>query len=106
MRLPALAQSLAIGILSLVLSVPGHAAATTGVTPASPESIGAAAFDGQVGKISKIANYGYLELNSWEGSEAATLKAQHPGLKVLMYEDMSSTRSYAVHNGTDDLRIP
>lgn len=32
--------------------------------------------------------------------------AANPGIKVLVYKDMSPTRSYAVRHGTDDRLLP
>jgi hypothetical protein len=68
--------------------------------------LGAVAFRGEVGSFSRVGAYRYLELNAWEADRAVALKAQYPGLRVLVYKDMSSTRSYAVRNGVDDAELP
>ena len=41
-----------------------------------------------------------------ESGRIPAIKAASPGVKVLVYKDMSSTRSYAVRNGVDDAKLP
>ena len=48
----------------------------------------------------------YVVLNAWEGSLIPKLKAANPALKVYVYKDLSSTRSYACRNGVDDAQLP
>lgn len=50
--------------------------------------------------------YSVVVLNAWETSQLATLKKLNPNITVLVYKDLSSTRSYAVHNGRDDAELP
>ncbi len=57
-------------------------------------------------RFTHVGDYAYVQLNAAETDRARALKAAHPGLKVLVYKDMSSTRSYAVQNGKDDAKLP
>jgi hypothetical protein len=53
-----------------------------------------------------LHRYGYVVLNAWEHGRIAALKALNPGIKVLVYKDMASTRSYAASGGVDDALLP
>ncbi|WP_196777956.1 putative glycoside hydrolase [Lentzea aerocolonigenes] len=48
----------------------------------------------------------YIVLNAWEGALISKLKAANPSVQVFVYKDLSSTRSYACHNGVDDAQLP
>jgi hypothetical protein len=52
------------------------------------------------------SSYGVIVMNAWEYARIPAIKAANPGAKVLVYKDMSSTRSYAVRNGADDALLP
>ncbi|HEX8227228.1 MAG TPA: putative glycoside hydrolase [Candidatus Saccharimonadales bacterium] len=43
-----------------------------------------------------------IVLNAWEHSYIPAFKAANPNVMILVYKDLSSTRSYACHNGVDD----
>ena len=45
-------------------------------------------------------------LNAWEHNLIARFKNANPNIKVLVYKDLSSTRSYAVENGADHQFLP
>lgn len=45
-------------------------------------------------------------LNAWEHDLIAKFKNANPAIKVLVYKDLSSTRSYAVENGVDHQFLP
>ena len=62
--------------------------------------------DGDIGGVHDAGRYSYVILNAWESNRIALLKAANPAVKVLVYKDMSSTRSYAVHAGKDDALLP
>jgi hypothetical protein len=62
--------------------------------------------DGDIGGVHDTGRYSYVILNAWESNRIAALKAANPAVKVLVYKDMSSTRSYAVHAGKDDAPLP
>lgn len=48
----------------------------------------------------------FIVLNAWEGNLIPKLKAANPAIQVYVYKDLSSTRSYACRNGTDDTHLP
>ncbi|MFD4636994.1 putative glycoside hydrolase [Lentzea sp. NPDC058436] len=48
----------------------------------------------------------HVVLNAWEGDLLRKLKAANPAVKVYVYKDLSSTRSYACKNGKDDAHLP
>lgn len=48
----------------------------------------------------------HVVLNAWEGDLLKKLKAANPKVKVYVYKDLSSTRSYACKNGKDDQHLP
>lgn len=48
----------------------------------------------------------HIVLNAWEGDLLRKLKAVNPAVKVYVYKDLSSTRSYACKNGKDDDQLP
>ncbi|WP_447007785.1 putative glycoside hydrolase family 15 protein [Saccharothrix isguenensis] len=48
----------------------------------------------------------YIVLNAWEDWMVPRLKAVNPDVRVFVYKDLSSTRSYACRNGVDDARLP
>lgn len=73
---------------------------------ASRPTLGTVAFSGQGGRLAHASAYSVVELNAWEADTARALKAANPALKVLVYKDMTSTRSYAVTNGKDDALLP
>ena len=49
---------------------------------------------------------GHVVLNAWEGDLLRELKAANPAVQVYVYKDLTSTRSYACHNGVDDTDLP
>lgn len=48
----------------------------------------------------------YIVLNAWEDWMVPRLKAANPAVRVFVYKDLSSTRSYACRNGVDDAQLP
>jgi len=61
---------------------------------------------GDLAAAGGLSRYGYVTLNAWNWDRIAQLKAENPGIKVLVYKDMASTRSYAVSGGVDDALLP
>lgn len=61
---------------------------------------------GDLSSASHLGGYGYVVLNAWEYSRIPALKAAHPDVKVFIYKDMSSTRSYACEGGVDQDLLP
>jgi len=56
--------------------------------------------------VSAAHRYRVVVLNAWETAALALLKKLNPSITVLVYKDLASTRSYAVHNGRDDRLLP
>ncbi|MFD9700177.1 putative glycoside hydrolase [Lentzea sp. NPDC059081] len=48
----------------------------------------------------------HVVLNAWEGDLLHKLKAVNPAVRVYVYKDLSSTRSYACTDGVDDAQLP
>jgi Hypothetical glycosyl hydrolase family 15 len=60
-------------------------------------------------QISQYAGrYGVIVLNSWDHAALAQIRTVNPAAKVLVYQDLASTRSYtgAVVNGQDARDLP
>ncbi len=51
-------------------------------------------------------HYRVAVFNIWDTAALKRLKQLNPTIKVLAYQDLASTRSYAAHNGQDDWAIP
>ena len=50
--------------------------------------------------------YGVVVLNSWDEALILSIRAAQPGVRILLYQDISSTRSYACRDGVDDALLP
>src|SRR5207245_9475344 len=61
---------------------------------------------GDLQGASQPGRYGLVILNAWDYRQIPALKAANPGIKVLVYKDMSSTRSYDCSGGQDDALLP
>jgi hypothetical protein len=61
---------------------------------------------GDLAAASHIGGYGYVILNAWEHRQISEIKTASPAANVLVYKDMSSTRSYACDGGGDDALLP
>ncbi|HKD34841.1 MAG TPA: putative glycoside hydrolase [Gaiellaceae bacterium] len=87
----------------VVLALPGTGGAQSARTAASPESgIGALRICTDCAEIAgDLSRYKYVILNSWDAPMLPALKAQNPGLKALVYKNLSFTVSYECHNGQD-----
>jgi hypothetical protein len=53
-----------------------------------------------------VGRYNVVVLNAWDTGPLHLLKRLDPAITVLVYKDLSSTRSYAVHHGHDDRFLP
>jgi hypothetical protein len=51
-------------------------------------------------------HYRVAVFNAWETKALKRLKELNPAVTVLVYKDLSSTRSYAVRGGKDDALLP
>ena len=50
--------------------------------------------------------YRYIVLNAWNYRQIPKIRTADPGVEIYVYKDMSSTRSYACHDGKDDRLLP
>ncbi|HET6714090.1 MAG TPA: putative glycoside hydrolase [Actinomycetota bacterium] len=50
--------------------------------------------------------YGVVVLNRWDEALIPSIRAAQPGVRILLYQDISSTRSYACRDGVDDVLLP
>jgi hypothetical protein len=88
--------ALVAAVLSL-LAFPGVARA------AGPNGIGALRIcTGCVTTGGDLSRYRYVVLNSSDAPLLPALKAANPGLKALVYKNLSFTMSYTCSNGVDD----
>jgi hypothetical protein len=53
-----------------------------------------------------LSRFQHVDLNPWYHHLIPQLKQKSPQTKVLVYKDMSSTRSYACRDGEDDALLP
>ncbi len=90
------ATVLALGVV-LAGAASSASGATTGTIRICTEDVAAA---------QGLSRYDYVVLNAWNHGLVARLKAENPSIKVLVYKDMASTRSYAVSGGVDDEFLP
>lgn len=93
------AGSRRLAVVAAALSLfafPGvaHAAAPTGIG-ALRICTGCATSGGD------LSRYRYVVLNSWDAPLLPALKAANPGLKALVYKNLSFTMSYTCEAGTD-----
>jgi Hypothetical glycosyl hydrolase family 15 len=49
-----------------------------------------------------LSRFQYVIVNAWNHGLVSRLKAKNPEIKLLVYKDMSSSRSYACRDGADD----
>jgi hypothetical protein len=56
--------------------------------------------------VTEAVRRDHIVLNAWESELVPTLKAVNPSIEVFVYKDLSSTRSYACHDGVDDRDLP
>jgi hypothetical protein len=52
------------------------------------------------------SGYGVVVLNRWDEGLIPSIRAAQPGVRVLLYQDISSTRSYACRDDVDDALLP
>jgi hypothetical protein len=52
-----------------------------------------------------LSRYGYVILNSWDAPLLPALKAANPGLKALVYKNLSFTVSYSCSGGVDSAHM-
>jgi len=83
------------------------AAGTSAVTNPNPAATAVFRLSGgDVAAARGLARYGYVVLNAWNADRIPRLKKRNPGIQVLVYKDMASTRGYAVRGRIDDPLLP
>lgn len=97
------------------VAAPSPARATTTSSPNAHASAGSVnsfwlhlnstpVTDSQLAEQARL--HDYIVLNAWEGGFIPKLKASNPTIRVFVYKDLSSTRSYACRDGVDDALLP
>ena len=89
----------ALALLALPGTVRPQQARATGSPQASIASLRICTGCAQSG--GDMSRYKYVILNSWDAPLLPALKAQNPGLKALVYKNVSFTVSYGCQNGQD-----
>jgi hypothetical protein len=97
--IPALTMLLVLLVAAAVLD--SSAGSRTTPSTAGLLAIGT----GQAAAISS-SGYAVVVLNSWDERLIPSIRAAQPGVRILLYQDISSTRSYACRNGVDDGLLP
>lgn len=97
---------LAAAAIAIVFALPGaRHAAPAGAATAQP-SIGALRICSDCARTGgDLSRYHYAILNSWDAAKIPALKAANPGLKVLVYKNLSFTVSYECHGRVDDASL-
>src|SRR5262245_58161579 len=88
-------------VLALLTPPAASSASETAPSTAGLLAIGT----GQAAAISS-SGYGVVILNRWDQGLIPSIRAASPGVRVLMYVDIASTRSYACRHGVDDAMLP
>ena len=107
--LPAIATHLSARLLLVVSLAAGSvvldpdSSASAGQAPRSTSGLLAIATG--TADAARFTGYGYVVLNAWEFRKIPRIKRASPGVRVLVYKDISSTRSYACQ-GVDDPLLP
>jgi hypothetical protein len=98
-RIPLLAMLVTLLLAAAVL---GSSASTL----TTPSAAGLLAIG--TGEAAAISSSGYavVVLNRWDEGMIPSIRAAQPGVRILLYQDISSTRSYACGNGIDDAVVP
>ena len=59
----------------------------------------------EIARAGDLSRYRYVIVNAWNHDLIAELKAKNPQIKLLVYKDMSSSRTYHCRNGVDDAHM-
>ena len=96
----------AAALVILVLSGPGaqHAARAAATPQVDIGTLRICTGCAQSG--GDLSRYGYVILNSWDAPLLPALKAANPGLKALVYKNLSFTVAGACSGGVDQQRLP
>jgi Hypothetical glycosyl hydrolase family 15 len=99
LRIPLLATSVTLLFASVVFG----SSARTLTTPSTAGLL--AIGTGQAATISS-SGYAVVVLNRWDEGLIPSIRAAQPSAHILLYQDISSTRSYACGHGIDDALLP
>ena len=99
--LPTLVAALAVVAVAVVVMLSGRAQ-----RPVAPEGVGLLALRPGDLSATDLSRYAVVVMNAWEADRIPALKAADPDIEILVYKDMSSTRSYAARDGVDDASLP
>jgi Hypothetical glycosyl hydrolase family 15 len=95
------------GVGALVLAA---VLATNGAAPPDrppPSTLFAAPIGtNEIAVAGDLSRFQYVIVNAWNHDLISRLKAKNPEIKLLVYKDMSSARSYACRDGADDELLP
>jgi len=96
------ASSAFLALISATL-VLGAGAGSAQTGPAAPSTHFIAPIGvNEIAQAGDLSRFQYVIVNAWNHDLIAKLKAKNPQVKVLVYKDMSSTRTYHCRNGVDD----
>jgi Hypothetical glycosyl hydrolase family 15 len=96
---------LALTSLALLLGGGGGAASAQSA-PAESTHFIAPTGTHEIAQAGDLSRFKYVLVNAWNHDLIAQLKAKNPGVKLLVYKDMSSSRSYACRGGVDEALLP
>ena len=89
--------------LVAVVALVSALALSSSVHPETPSStVGLWAIGTDHAASVSSTGYGVVVLNSWDEALIPSIRAAQPGVRILLYQDISSTRSYACRDGVDD----
>jgi Hypothetical glycosyl hydrolase family 15 len=95
------------GVVALVLAA---VLATNGAAPPDrppPNTLFAAPIGtNEIAVAGDLSRFQYVIVNAWNHDLISRLKAKNAEIKLLVYKDMSSSRSYACRDGADDELLP
>jgi Hypothetical glycosyl hydrolase family 15 len=91
--------------LAFVLTSPPAGAPSAAAAPSTPPA-GLLAIERGDAAFATTHDFRYVVLNAWDDARIRKIRAADPGVQIFVYKDMSSTRSYACHDGTDDRLLP
>jgi hypothetical protein len=94
-----LLAALGLTLLALPGTVRVHAARATGSPQAGIAALRICTGCAETG--GDLARYRYVILNSWDAPLLPALKARNPGLKALVYKNLTFTVSYGCRDGVD-----
>ena len=93
----------AAALAVLVLSGPGGQQAASAASSPQANIAALRICTGCAQSGGDLSRYGFVVLNSWDAPLLPALKAANPGLKALVYKNLSFTVAGACSGGVDQL---